>query len=1047
MFLTRISVKHPVFATMMMVTVLVLGLFSYSRLGVDLFPETDLPIVVVATTYTGASPASVESEVSRPIESSLNTIGGIDTITSESYEGRSIVVVQFELDVDSQVAAQEVRDRVARLEATFPDGVDTPQVTRFNPDDEPILSIAASSSSRTLSEITTLANRVITNRLNVISGVGQISLVGGSERQVLVVVDPDRLEAYGVSVVSVMDAIRRENQDRAAGTLISGINRRIVTVEGRIADTTGFNSIIVAQSGGYPVYLSDVATVLDTGAELISRATYQGATSLGLDIVKVQGANTVAVASALRNEISALNAELAKEDVQLTITRDNSRPIAAQVSEVQRTLIEGGVLTVLIVFVFLNSWRSTVITGLTLPISVIGTFAVIYALGFTLNTMTLMALSLSIGILIDDAIVVRENITRHLQMGKDHVRASLDGTNEIGLAVLATTLCIVAVFLPVAFMGGLIGRFFLQFGVTVAAAVMISLFVSFTLDPMLSSVWYDPQSQKGAKRGFLGRLVERFDRRFEALASRYRSVIHWTFGHRKTTVAIVVGMFVASLLLVPRIGTEFLPPADQGEVSISLEANEGASLDYMAAKVGQVERALREFDYVSSTYSTINTGGARGFNQAMVAVQLVPSSDRTLTTSETIEPIRQRLSRIAGLEISVGQSSGVGGSSKPLQLSILGDGDEELRRISDQITSALAAIPGATEIESSIENVRPTLAVRVRREAASDLGVSIATTGDTLRPLVAGDAISVWNAPDGESYDVMVRLPATGRRDAAQLRNLTISTGRTDEDGKPITVLLDQVADVVESTAPDAITRKDLSREVRISSNIEGRALGDVTADLNAAIAKMDIPVGYRISFGGDAENLAESTGYALQSLVLAVIFIYIILASQFGSFIQPIAIMMTLPLSLIGVLLGLLFTGSTLNMFSMIGFIMLMGLVTKNAILLVDYSNLGVREGKYLRQSLADAGAVRLRPIVMTTLAMIFGMLPMALGLGEGGEQRAPMAHAVIGGLISSTVLTLVFVPVVLTYLDGMARRVRRWLGHSPAGSMDDGAGISPSP
>ncbi|MBB4233266.1 efflux RND transporter permease subunit [Rhizobium mongolense] len=1031
MFLTRISVNHPVFATMMMVTILVLGLFSYGRLGVDHYPETDLPIVVVETTYTGASPVSVESEISRPIESALNAIGGIDSITSESYEGRSVVVVEFELDVDSQVAAQEVRDRVARLEATFPDGVDTPQVTRFKPDGQAILSVAASSSIRTLREITTLANRVITNRLSVISGVGQISLVGGSERQVLVVVDPDRLEAYGVGVSTVMDAIRRENQDRAAGTLISGINQRIVTVEGRIADASGFNSIIIANSGGYPVYLSDVATVLDTGAEVTSLANYQSMTTVGLRIVKVQGANTVEVASALRREISALNAELAKENVRLTITRDNSRPIASQVFEVQRTLIEGGVLAVLIVFVFLNSWRSTVITGLTLPISVIGTFATIYALGFTLNIMTLMALSLSIGILIDDAIVVRENITRHLQMGKDHVRAALDGTNEIGLAVLSTTLCIVAVFLPVAFMGGLIGRFFLQFGVTVAVAVVISLFVSFTLDPMLSSVWYDPQSQKSAKRGFFGRMIERFDQWFESLASRYRSVIHWSFDHRKTTIAIVVAMFVASLLLVPRIGTEFLPPADQGEVSISLEANEGASLDYMAAKVGQVERVLRDFDYISSTYSTINSGELRGFNQAIVAVQLVPSDQRRLTTAETINPIRQRLATIAGLEISVGQPSGPGGSLKPLQLSVLGDGDEELRRISDHITSALAAIPGAIEIESSIENVQPTLAVRVRREAASDLGVSIATIGDTLKPLVAGDAISVWNAPDGEPHDVVVRLPPTARRDAAQLRNLIISTGRTDDNGKPITVLLDQVADVVESTAPDVITRKDLSREVRISSHIDGRASGDVAADLNAAIAKMDIPLGFRISFGGDAENLAESTAYAFQSLVLAVIFIYIILASQFSSFIQPIAIIMTLPLSLIGVLLGLLFTGSTLNMFSMIGFIMLMGLVTKNAILLVDYSNRGVREGKSLRQSLADAGAARLRPIVMTTLAMIFGMLPTALGLGEGGAQRAPMAHAVIGGLISSTLLSLVFVPVILTYLNDIARRLKRWLTH----------------
>ncbi|KQV27090.1 nodulation protein NolG [Rhizobium sp. Root1203] len=1032
MFLTRISVNHPVFATMMMVTILVIGLFSLHHLGIDELPQTDLPIVVVATSYSGASPENVESEVSRKIESALHAIGGIDTITSESYEGRSVVVVQFELDVNSQVAAQEVRDRVARLKATFPDEVDTPQVTRFNPDDEPILSIAASSSKRTLSEITTLANRVISNRLSIISGVGQVSIVGGSERQVLIVVDPDRLEAYGLSVVSVMDALRRENQDRAAGTLISGINQRIVTVEGRISDIEGFRNVIVAQGGGYPVYLSDVATVLDGGAELTSRASYQGLPSLGIDIVKVQGANTVQVASALRDEIDTLNRELAPEGVELKISRDNSREIAAQVTEVQRTLLEGGALTVLIVFLFLNSWRSTIITGLTLPISVIGTFAVIYALGYTLNTMTLMALSLSIGILIDDAIVVRENITRHLYMGKSHLNAALDGTNEIGLAVLATTLCIIAVFLPVAFMGGIIGRFFVQFGVTVAVAVLISLFVSFTLDPMLSSVWYDPQSQPDARRGLLGRAIACFDRWFENLAQAYGSLIQWTFRYRKTTIAIVVGLFVASLMLIPRIGTEFIPPGDEGEVSIAIEANDGASLDYTAAKVSQIEKALREFPEIAAVYSTINADGARGYNAAKIAVQLLPGDQRTITTEGIIETLRKRLSSVAGLNISVGQGSSDGTSAKLLQISVLGDRDDILRKISGQIINALSNIRGATEIESSIENERPTLAVRIRREAASDLGVAISTIGDTLRPLVAGDAISVWNAPDGGTYDVTVRLPATGRRDAAQLRDLTVATGRTDDNGKPIAVRLDQVADIVESTAPHAISRKNLSREIRVSSNVTGRALGDVTDDLNAEIVKMDIPVGYRISFGGDAENLQESLGYALRALALAVIFIYIILASQFGSFIQPVAIMMTLPLSLIGVLLGLLVTGSTLNIFSMIGFIMLMGLVTKNAILLVDYSNQHRRAGCGLRESLANAGAVRLRPIVMTTLAMIFGMLPMALGLGDGGEQRAPMAHALMGGLISSTLLTLVFVPVVLTYMDDATLFVWKWWGTS---------------
>ncbi|QOG06983.1 efflux RND transporter permease subunit [Aureimonas sp. OT7] len=1037
MFLTRVSVGHPVFATMMMLAILVVGLFSFNRLGVDLFPEVDLPVVVVVTAYEGASPETVESEVTRRIETEVNTIGGIDTITSDSYEGRSVVVIQFDLDVDSRAAAQEVRDRVARLDAVFPDEVDTPQVTRFNPDDQPILSVAVFSDSRSLPEMTTLADKVIVNRLSVLPGVGQVTIVGGSPRQVLVLMDPERLEAYGISVSTVMAAIRRENQDRAAGTLISGIGQRIVTVEGRLSDVTDFPQIIVAQDNGYPIYLSDVAEVVDGGAELTSAASYNGVRALGVDVVKVQGANTVAVAEALRSEVDVLARELSPEGLTLTVSRDNSRPIALQAAEVQRTLIEGGVLTVLIVFLFLNSWRSTVITGLTLPISVIGTFAVMYFLGFTLNTMTLMALSLSIGILIDDAIVVRENITRHLNMGKSHKQAALDGTNEIGLAVVATTLCIVAVFLPVAFMGGIIGRFFLQFGVTVSVAVLISLFVAFTLDPMLSSVWYDPATAPNAKRGLLGRLVARFDRAFEGLAVRYKSVIHWSFRHRYLTVFAAVAIFVGSLMLVPRIGGEFLPPSDNGEFSVYVEGPQGSSLDYMGIKVRQVEAALREFPEVQSFYSTINAGGARGVNAANVAVQLVPARDRSISTSAIAEPIRHRLSSVAGLEVSVNQSSmgdgGGGAASKPLQVSVLGDGPEELRRISDEIKTRLQAIPGAVEVESSIDNEKPTYAIRVRREAASDLGVSIEAVGETLRPLIAGDAISVWNAPDGESYDVVVRLPREGREVADQLRNLSLTTGRTGEDGRPTTVLLSQVADVIESVAPESITRKDLSREIRISANVQGRALGDVTADLTREIAAVDVPAGYRIVFGGEAEDMAESMGYAVEALSLAVIFIYLILASQFGSFIQPLAIMMTLPLSLIGVLVGLLVTGSTLNIFSIIGFIMLMGLVTKNAILLVDYSNQGRARGLSLRDSLAEAGAVRLRPIVMTTLAMIFGMLPLALGLGEGGEQRAPMAHAVIGGLISSTVLTLIFVPVILTFLDGLARRVSKRLPKAP--------------
>lgn len=1038
MFPTRISVAHPVFATMMMAAVVVIGLFGYSRLGVDQFPAIDLPVVVVVTTYDGASPETVESEITRPVEQAVNTIGGVDTISSQSYEGRSVVVVEFTLDTDSRSAAQEVRDRVSRLEAGFADGVDTPQVTRFNPDDQPILSIAVSSPTRSLTEITSVADQVITKRLNVVAGVGQTTIVGGAERQIQIDLDSERMEALGVGVTAILDAVRRENQDIAAGTLTSGNDERTVTVEGRVADVAGFERIIVTQEGGAPIYLSDVAKVREGGAELTSRASRDGVPALGIDVVKVQGANTVQVAEDLRAEIAVLQGELEGQSVRLAVSRDNSRAITAQVSEVQRTLIEGACLTVAIVFLFLNSWRSTVITGLTLPISVIGTFAVIHALGFTLNTMTLLALSLAIGILIDDAIVVRENITRHLAMGKSHRRAALDGTNEIGLAVLATTLSIVAVFLPVAFMGGIIGRFFLQFGVTVSVAVLISLFVSFTLDPMLSSVWYDPHSRSGASRGPVGRLVARFDRGFERLSGGYARLIRWSFRHRIATVAAILAMFGASLALVPRIGTEFVPPGDNGEFTVSLEAPEGSSLDYTAMKVRQVERILRAVPEVASLYATINAGGARGFDAATVAVTLVPIAGRTRSTGDLAEPLRRELGRIAGLTLSINQASvgggggGGGASAKPLQVSVLGDGDAELKRLSSAIAGALRAVPGAVEVESSIEDEQPTLAVRVRHEAASDLGITLQQIGDTLRPLVAGDAISVWNAPDGETYDVNVRLPGEARERGAQLRALTIATSRRDAGNRPVTVALDQVADVVDSVAPSSVNRRDLSREVRISANVDGRPLGEVTADLQRAIAAIALPPGYRVSFGGDAENMAESTGYAAQALGLAVIFIYLILASQFGSFLQPLAIMTTLPLSLIGVLLGLLATGSTLNIFSIIGFIMLMGLVTKNAILLVDYSNQAQARGLSLRDSLAEAGAVRLRPIVMTTLAMISGMLPLALGLGEGGGQRAPMAHAVIGGLISSTILTLVFVPVVLTYLDGFRRRVRRFLPRS---------------
>ncbi|CAN7579490.1 efflux RND transporter permease subunit [Phyllobacterium sp. LjRoot231] len=1047
MFLTRISVNFPVFATMMMVVLLVLGAFSYQRLGLDQFPNVDVPIVVVTTTYPDATPETVEMEVTRPLEEALNTISGLDEITSTSYEGRSVVTAQFKLEVKGAAAAQDVRDKVAAIGADLPKEADKPIVSRFNPSDEPILSVAITSTSLGVPELTKIADQRVVRQLTTVSGVGQATLVGGQERQVHINIDELRLRALGIGVDELINVLRTTNQNRPAGSVISDFAERTIQVQGRIAEPEDFLDIIVARRGDGPVYLRDVATVKDGSADPESRAIYNGETALAIDIVKVQGENTVQVVTDVRKKLVQLNADLRAENVQLEIITDASTPIWESLSQVQSTLIEGAALAVAIVFLFLNSWRSTVITGLTLPIAMIGTLAVINALGFTLNTLSLIALTLSIGILVDDAIVVRENITRHLRMGKTHLKAALDGTNEIGLAVMATTATIVAVFLPVAFMEGLVGRFFYEFGVTVSAAVLISLFVAFTLDPMLSSVWYDPDAEPDAKRGPIGRLIARFDHGFEKLADRYRQIIRWTLRYRLITLMLTVGVFVGSIFMVPLMGTEFIPIADEGRFHVNVTTPVGSSLEYTTAKVHQVENALREFPEVASIYSAINTGNTVGKHKAAVLVRLVPQEHRKRTPVMLADPIRKRLSVIPGIEIAIVQE-GFGGGDSPIQLSVLGDDRAGMDRIAADLVSGMRRIPGMVDVISSASEAKSILSVRLKREQASDLGIGASELAGMLSPLVGGEAISNWTDMLGETYDVVVRLPPDQRANAGVIGELMMTVPNADASGSPRMVRLDQVADIAVVPAVSEIHRLDMSREVLVSADVSGRAVGDVTAELEAVIAEQHLPAGYRIKFGGDSEDMQETAGNMFKALTMAVIFIYVVLASQFGSFTQPIAIMAALPLSLVGVLIGLLVAGSTINMFSMIGFIMLMGLVTKNGILLVDFANRERQRGVSLDEALVNAGAVRFRPIIMTTLAMIFGMIPLAMAAAGGGAQRAPMAHAVIGGLISSTILTLIVVPVTLSYIDSLTRWLSRTMqtprsDENPSRSLGIGANM----
>ena len=1052
MWFTRISIGNPVLATMMMLAFVVLGLFSYQRLRVDQFPDITFPVVVVQTSYPGASPENVESDVTRKIEEAVNTINGINSLTSHSYEGLSVVIVEFNLTVDPSQGAQDVREKVALVKSVFRKEVKEPSITRYDPADMPIFSLSVTNAPdarpRSLRELTTIADQVIKKRLENVRGVGSVTLVGGVKREINIYVKPSEMEALAVGVDQVINAIKNENQELPTGAIRMRDTEKVVQVQGRVKNPEDFKRIIVARRGGQPVTLGQIADVVDGQEEQETLALYNGQRTLALDILKAQGQNTIDVVDGLRQAIKDMEPSLQKlyPGVRLQVIKDGSRQIRTGVENVRRTLIEGAALTILIVFLFLNSWRSTVITGLTLPVALIGTFLFMYMFGFTINMITLMALSLCVGLLIDDAIVVRENIVRHAGMKvngrfKTHKAAAMEGTAEIGLAVLATTFSIVAVFLPVGFMGGIIGRFFHQFGITVTAAVLISMFVSFTLDPMLSSIWPDPDihGEQRKKTGWyartIGRVLDYFEQLVQWLSDGYQVLLKWSLKHRVATLVIALLTFFGGLALPASglIGSEFVPQADYSETGVTFYTPVGSSLELTETKVHQVEGILRQFPEIVDTYSTVNTGNSQGKNYATVFIRLKPRNQRQMSTAELAPQLRAKLQQVAGITVTqVGSLDGVGGDSKQVRFSLLGPDLDQLARLSAEVQAKMRKIPGVVDLDSSLKAQKPTISIEPKRDIGSDLGIGVAQIGGALRPLLAGEAASSWRAPDDENYDVNVRLAPSDRNATEDLSRLMLASTITNSDGTPRMVPLRQVADIKATIGANQINRRDLNREVELSANAAGRSAGQINADIRVMLDSINWPPGYRYQIGGSTKSMNESFGYALGALGLAIVFIYMILASQFASFLQPIAIMSSLPLTLIGVFLALMFFRSTLNMFSIIGFIMLMGLVTKNAILLVDFANQARKEGLERGAALLEAAHVRLRPILMTTLAMVFGMVPLAFGVAEGSEQRAPMGQAVIGGIITSSLLTLVVVPVAYTYLDDLASWAKRkWFGH----------------
>ena len=1052
MWFTKVSLKNPVFATMVMLAIVVLGLFSYQRLKVDQFPNIDFPVVVVTVDYPGASPEIVESEVTKKIEEGVNSIAGINALTSRSYEGTAVVIIEFQLHIDGRKAAEDVREKVATVRPLLRTEVKEPRVLRFDPASRAVWSLAVlpdEKSSRSAVELTTWSEQVLKKRLENVRGVGAVNLVGATKREINIYLNPQALEAFGVTPDQVASAVRNENQDLPVGAIRSLAQERVVQIDARMQRPEDFGRIIVARKNGAPVRLDQVARVNDGAQEVESLALYNGQRTLLLSVQKSQGENTIEVVDGLNAAVAELKSQL-PPGVRLETIGDSSRPIRVAVNNVRQTLIEGAILTVLIVFLFLNSWRSTVITGLTLPIALIGTFLFMNMFGFTINMITLMALSLCVGLLIDDAIVVRENIVRHVQMGKGAYDAAMDGTQEIGLAVLATTLSIVAVFMPIGFMGGIIGKFFHEFGITIVAAVLISMFVSFTLDPMLSSVWHDPSIHAHGQRTepvtfydkTIGRVTGWFDRATDSLAEGYQRILRWSLVHKLATMGIALAIFVLSIFMVPLLGTEFVPKADFSETSINFYTPVGSSLEATEAKARQVEGILREMPEVRYTLATINTGSAQGKIYANIYVRLVDRKDRTRSVDQMSDVLRERLKTVPGITIThVGLLDAVGGN-KQVEFSLQGPDLQELERLTKVVTEKIRDIPGLVDLDTSAKPNKPVIALEVKRDVASDLGLSVAPMAASLRTLVAGTTVGNWRAPDDQTYDVNVRLAPEARTQPADLERLPFAL--TGADGTTRIVRLNQVASVTESTGANQINRRDLTREVAVNANVAQRSAGEVSNDIKKALEEVSFPPGYRYQFSGSTKNMAESFGYAISALAMAIIFIYMILASQFKSFLQPLALMTSLPLTLIGVVLALLMFRSTLSMFSIIGVVMLMGLVTKNAILLVDFAIRAREEhvndagqtvpGLPRADALLLAARVRLRPILMTTLAMIFGMVPLAFALSEGSEQRAPMGQAVIGGVITSSLLTLVVVPVVYCYMDDLAAWARRKFGSARA-------------
>ena len=1029
MFISDFAIKKPLVTIVSMVALVVFGLFSLFQLETDEFPDVQQPIINVAIPYPGASPDVVEREVLDRVEEAISGISGVDRIAGAAQDGFANVTVFFLFEKDLQQASQDIRDKISAIRSDLPAEMKEPILTRFDPADQPIVQLSLNSSALTAPALTRIADPGLTRALRGIPGVAEAVVVGGVERELTIEIRPAAMEAAGITVAELVGALQSQNLAVPVGRLNGAIDERAIRLKGKLESPEDFLRLVVAQRGGRAIRLGEIADARDGTSEARTAAIYNGKDAVGIMIKKAKGYSTTDVSERVMAQVELLRPTL-PAGTTIDVIQDRGERVTASVSNVQSTLIEGALLTVLVVFLFLNSWRSTVITGLALPISVLASFVAVWAFGFTLNTMSLLGLSLAIGILIDDAIVVRENIVRHVEMGKDHFRAAHEGTNEIGLAVAATTFSIVAVFVPIGFMSGLSGQWFKPFALTIACSVLVSLFVSFSLDPMLSAYWPDPELEEHQHRSWISRKLVTFNAWFDGMAHRYTAVIGWALDHRLAMVALATSSLVGALWLQNTFGGfGFVPVTDNSEFTIQVETPPGSNLEYTRIKAEEAARLARAHPEVRYTFTTIGTGGGQDPSEALgavdiasVYVRLTNKAERSITQDRFGALIREEVKQIGGATAAV-FTNGFGGAAKQVQLELRGSDARQLQSVADTVMAALRAIPGAVDVSLSTKGQKPELEISLNRSLAGSLGVSVGQIAQSLRPAFAGVDAGDWIDPAGENRKVRVRLAPGARTRIQDIERLPIAVGAPG--GRMTMMPLGQLASVSQGLGPAKISHLDRDNVIVVQSNVQGRSLGEITSALTTQIEQMNLPDGVRWSFGGEAKEQAQVFGDILAALGIAFLLMYLILVMQFGSFLEPIAILISLPLSLIGVVLALLITGDTLNIMSMIGVILLMGIVAKNAILLIDFAKWGQEQGMDRREAIIEAGRVRLRPIMMTTLALIAGMIPVALGIGEGADFRAPLGRAIIGGTITSTVLTLLVIPTIYEIMDDW----RRWI------------------